>query len=64
MKLSDYNKLLKLRNMDTMELKDDEYCIVTRNQLVHKIEGNEAIQTIQFAGKDLHLKGFETQSLL
>ena len=62
MKLSDYNKLLKLRNMDTMELKDDEYCIVTRNQLVHKIEGNEAIQTIQFAGKDLHLKGFETQS--
>ncbi|MDC7290981.1 ABC transporter permease [Blautia schinkii] len=62
MKLSDYNKLLKLRNMDTIELKDNEYYLVTRNQSLYKVKDNDDIQTIQFADKKLHLKAIDTKS--
>ena len=34
MKLSDYNEILKLKNMDTMELNNDEYFLVTSKDLV------------------------------
>lgn len=62
MKLSSYNKLLKLRNMDTIELKDNEYFLVTTSQSLYKIEGNDDIKNIQFSGKELHLKGIDTKS--
>lgn len=62
MKLSDYNSLLKLRNMDTVELTEDEYFLVTNSQLLYKVEDNADIQTIQFANKELHLKGIDTKS--
>ncbi len=57
MKLSSYNKLLKLRNMDTIELKDNEYFLVTTSQSLYKIEGNDDIKNIQFSGKELHVSG-------
>lgn len=62
MKLSDYNRLLKLRNMDTVELTEDEYFLVTDSQLLYKVEDNADMQTIQFANKELRLKGIDTKS--
>ncbi|MDO5411175.1 MAG: ABC transporter permease [Lachnospiraceae bacterium] len=62
MKLSDYNKCLKLRNMDTIELKADEYFLVTDRQLLYKVEDNSAIKSIRFSGSELHLKGIDTKS--
>lgn len=62
MKLSDYNRLLKLRNMDTVELTEDEYFLVTDSQLLYKVEDNVDMQTIQFANKELRLKGIDTKS--
>lgn len=62
MKLSDYNKLLKLRNMDTIELKDNEYFLVTSSQLLYKVENNDDIKTLRFSNQNLHLKGIDTKS--
>lgn len=62
MKLSDYNKLLKLRNMDTIELKDNEYYLVTSSQLLYKVENNDDIKTLRFSNRDLYLKGIDTKS--
>lgn len=62
MKLSDYNKLLKLRNMDTIELTEDDYFLVTDSQLLYKVENNENIQIIKFSNKELRLKGIDTKS--
>lgn len=62
MKLSDYNKLLKLRNMDTLELKNDEYFIVTSRQLLYRVENNESLKNIQISNKKLRLKGTDTKS--
>lgn len=62
MKLSDYNQLLELRNMETVELTEDEYFLVTDSQLLYKVEDNTDIQTIQFAGKELHLKEIDTKA--
>ena len=52
MKLSDYNKLLKLRNMDTLELENDEYFIVTSRQLLYRVENNESLKNIQISNKN------------
>lgn len=62
MKVSDYNKLLKLRNMDTIELKDNEYFLVTSSQLLYKVENNNDIKNFSFLNQKLHLKGIETDS--
>lgn len=62
MKLSDYNRLLKLRNMNTVELTEDEYFLVTDSQLLYKVENNADMQTIQFANKEFRLKGIDTKS--
>lgn len=62
MKLSDYNRLLELRNMDSLTLKSDEYFLVTSSQLLYKIEENDKINNIQFSDKELHLKGVDTKS--
>ena len=62
MKLSDYNRLLKLRNMNTVELTEDEYFLVTDSQLLYKVEDNADMQTIQFANNELRLKGIDTKS--
>ena len=62
MKVSDYNKLLKLRNMDTIELKDNEYFLVTSSQLLYKVENNNEIKTFNFSSHKLHLKGIDTKS--
>ena len=62
MKVSDYNNLLKLRNMDTIELKDNEYFLVTSSQLLYKVENNNDIKTLNFSSHKLHLKGIDTKS--
>ncbi|MBY2071991.1 ABC transporter permease [Clostridioides difficile] len=62
MKVSDYNNLLKLRNMDTIELKDNEYFLVTSSQLLYKVENNDDIKTLNFSSHKLHLKGIDTKS--
>lgn len=62
MKVSDYNKLLKLRNMNTIELKDNEYFLVTSSQLLYKVENNNDIKTLNFSSHKLHLKGIDTKS--
>ena len=62
MKLSDYNKLLKMRSLTPIELKSDEYFLVTDRQLLYKVEGNNEIQNIRFADQKLHLKGIDTNS--
>lgn len=62
-KLSVYNRLLKLRNMDTIELKDSEYFLVTSSQSLYKVEDNQNIRNIQLSsGKKLSLKGIDTKS--
>lgn len=62
MKLSDYNKLLKMRNLTPIKLKSNEYFLVTDRQLLYKVEGNNEIQNIRFADRKLHLKGIDTNS--
>ena len=62
MKLSDYNKLLKLRGMDTIKLKDNEYVLVTSSQLLYKVENNDNIKILRFSNRDLHLKEIDTKS--
>lgn len=62
MKLSDYNKLLKIRNMDTIKLNKDEYLLVTPNELLYKVENNNDIKNIQFSGNELRLKEIDTKS--
>lgn len=62
MKVSDYNKLLKLRNMNTIELEDNEYFLVTSSQLLYKVENNNDIKTLNFSSHKLHLKGIDTKS--
>lgn len=58
MKLSDYNEILKLKNMDTIELSNDEYFLVTSKDLLYKVENNKDIEKIQLtSGKELKLKG-------
>lgn len=61
-KLSDYNKLLELRNMDTIELKDDEYFLLTSDEKLHIVENNDKIKHISVSGRELHLKGIDTKS--
>lgn len=62
MKLSDYNKLLSIRGMDKLSLKNDEYFIVTDSRLSYKIEDNKDIETISLFNKNLTLKGYDTKS--
>ena len=56
MKLSDYNKLLKMRSLTPIELKSDEYFLVTDRQLLYKVEGNNEIQKYPVRRSKLHLK--------
>lgn len=63
MKLSDYNQLLTMRNMDTISLQEDEYIIVTSSQSKYLVEGNESIKQIQLSSGDfLQLKGVTTET--
>ena len=63
MKLSDYNQLLTMRNMDTISLQEDEYIIVTSSQSKYLVEGNESIKRIQLSSGDfLQLKGVTTET--
>lgn len=62
MKVSDYNKLLKLRNMDTIELKDNEYVLITSSQLLYKVENNKDIKTFKVSNHQFHLKEIDTKS--
>lgn len=62
MKLSDYNKLLSIRGMDKLSLKDDEYFIVTDSKLSYKIENNKDMETVSVSDKNLTLKGYDTKS--
>ena len=63
MKLSDYNEILKLKNMDTIELSNDEYFLVTSKDLLYKVENNKDIEKIQLtSGKELKLKGIDTKT--
>ena len=60
-KLSDYNKIRKLKNLDAIELKDDEYYLVTSKDLLYKVADNQDIKKIQFtSGKEFHLKDIDT----
>lgn len=62
-KLSDYNKIRELRNLDTIGLKDDEYVLVTSKDLLYKVEDNKEIKKIQFtSGKEFHLKDIDTKT--
>ena len=64
MKLSDYNQLLTMRNMDTISLQEDEYIIVTSSQSKYLVEGNESIKQIQLSSGDfLQLKGVTTETI-
>ncbi len=62
MKLSDYNTLLKLRGMDTIELKENEYFLLTDSQSLYIVEDNNDIKNLKISNKDLHLKGIDTKS--
>ena len=63
MKLSDYNQLLTMRNMDTISLQEDEYIIVTSSQSKYLVEGNASIKQIQLSSGDfLQLKGVTTET--
>ena len=62
MKLSDYNTLLKLRGMDTIELKDNEYFLLTDSQSLYLVEDNNDIKNLKISNRDLHLKGIDTKS--
>lgn len=62
-KLSDYNKIRELRNLDPIGLKDDEYVLVTSKDLLYKVEDNKEIKKIQFtSGKEFHLKDIDTKT--
>lgn len=62
MKVSEYNELRRLRNMEPIELKSNEYFLVTTRQLLYKVEDNENINTIRYADQELQLKGIDTKS--
>ena len=62
MKLSDYNTLLKLRGMDTIELKENEYFLLTDSQSLYIVEDNNDIKNLKISNRDLHLKGIDTKS--
>ncbi|HCQ5570270.1 TPA: ABC transporter permease [Clostridioides difficile] len=62
MKLSDYNNLLKLRGMDTIELKENEYFLLTDSQSLYIVEDNNDIKNLKISNRDLHLKGIDTKS--
>ena len=62
MKLSDYNTLLKLRGMDTIELKENEYFLLTDSQSFYIVEDNNDIKNLKISNRDLHLKGIDTKS--
>ena len=51
-----------MRSLTPIELKSDEYFLVTDRQLLYKVEGNNEIQNIRFADQKLHLKGIDTNS--
>lgn len=61
-KLSDYNELLRLRNMDTIELKDNEYFLLTDSQSLYLVEDNNDIKNLKIFNRDLRLKGIDTKS--
>lgn len=62
MKVSEYNELRRLRNMEPIELKSNEYFLVTTRQLLYKVGDNENINTIRYADQELQLKGIDTKS--
>lgn len=62
MKVSEYNELRRLRNMEPIELKSNEYFLVTTRQLLYKVEDNDQLNTIRYADQELHLKGIDTKS--
>lgn len=62
-KLSDYNRLLEMRNMDPITLQENEYYIVANNEASYKLEKNENIKNIELSNeKNLILKGIDTKS--
>ena len=63
LKLSDYNKMLELRGLDTAQLKENEYLIITDKQYLHKVENNNEIKVLQLSnGEKLNLKEIDTQT--
>ncbi|MDO4453494.1 MAG: ABC transporter permease [Eubacteriales bacterium] len=61
--LSDYNRLRKLRNMESVSLSEDEYLIVTSSQKKYLVDDNDHLEHIQLSnGFSLHLKGIDTES--
>ena len=63
LKLSDYNKMLELRGLDTVQLKENEYLIITDKQYLHKVENNNEIKVLQLSnGEKLNLKEIDTQT--
>lgn len=63
MKLSDYNMLLKMRNMDIKVLSENEYLIVTSSQAKYLVDDNESIKQIQLScGASLRLNEVTTEA--
>ena len=46
-----------MRSLTPIELKSDEYFLVTDRQLLYKVEGNNEIQNIRFADQKAAFKG-------
>lgn len=63
MKLSDYNEIRKLKNMDTIEAGNDGYILITSRDLLYKVENNPDIEKIRLTGgKELNLKDIDTKT--
>ena len=48
--------------MDTIELKDNEYFLLTDSQSLYLVEDNKDIKNLKIFKKNLHLKGIDTKS--
>ena len=55
--------MLELRGLDTAQLKENEYLIITDKQYLHKVENNNEIKVLQLSnGEKLNLKEIDTQT--
>ncbi|EGG85379.1 hypothetical protein HMPREF9477_00004 [Lachnospiraceae bacterium 2_1_46FAA] len=62
-KLSDYNRLMELRDEDTVELKDNEYMIVAAASTEARLKDIQEIKKVQMSGgKTLKLKEITTDN--
>lgn len=62
MKVSDYNQLLNMRNMEPIRLQEHEFLIVTSGQAKYLIDNNKSTEQIEISdGSLLKLKGIATQ---